>query len=427
MSRAPRFILPALASLFLAVSCSVPVAFYDKSATLSSINIIDHEGISETFSNPDRLKNYENVNFLAPQPYKKVLRVYHRNPNGDILASVTSYYPNGQIKQYLDINNGRALGAYREWHENGVMKIEAKVIGGDPDITTAAEKTWLFHGCARAWDDDGNLIAEVPYEKGHLSGDSLYYHRNGNLWKKTPFEKNQVNGVHKIFQEDGSLLMTSEYVNGVREGKTIRFWNGAVVSSEEIYCRGKLITGHYYDNNGNLISEIKDGHGFRAVFGKDAIAELQEYKFGMMEGEVRVFGANQQLVKVYHLKNGFKNGDEIEFYDHPGESHPKLLVTWHDAKIQGLVKTWYPDGTLESQREMTCNKKNGLSTAWYQDGNLMLMEEYDQNKLVKGEYYKRGEKSPASRVSKGKGLATLFDEKGNFLRKIKYFNGKPDE
>lgn len=426
-SRSNHLFLLVASVLLLLSSCSVPQIVYDKSDTLASINIIDQEGISETFSNPDRLKNYQNVNFLAPQPYKKVLRIYQRNPEGNIIACVTSYHPNGQIKQYLDVVNGRAHGAYREWHENGVLKIDAEVIGGDADITPNAEKTWLFQGCAKAWDDDGNLIANIPYEKGHLVGNSLYYHSNGNLWKKVPFEKNQVHGTYEVYLENGTLLTTSEYVYGTREGKSLRFWEEGKIASEETFLRGRLITGCYYEPNGELTSEIRDGHGFKAVFGRNSIAELQEYAYGIMEGEVRVFGNNKQLVKVYHLKNGFKHGEEIDYFDHPGAIHPKLLVTWHDAKIQGWVKTWYANGTMESQKEMTDNKKSGLSTAWYQDGNLMMIEEYDQNKLVRGEYYKKGDKIPLSQVSKGKGLVTLFDAQGSFLRKITYLNGKPDE
>ena len=90
-----------------------------------------------------------------------------------------------------------------------------------------------------------------------------------------------------------------------------------------------------------------------------------------------------------------------------------------------MVKTWYPDGSMESQREMSGNYKNGLLTAWYIDGNLMLIEEYDRDKLIRGEYFKKGEKIPASQVAGGKGVATLFDSEGNYLRRVNIFNGRP--
>jgi antitoxin component YwqK of YwqJK toxin-antitoxin module len=395
---------------------------------LATINIIDHEGISETFSNADRLKRYEDVDFLAPQPYKKVLRIYQRNADGDILACVTSYHQNGQIKQYLDIVNGRAFGMYQEWHENGALKVEAEVIGGEADVTPSAEKTWLFQGYARAWDNDGRLLAEIPYDKGELKGVSIHYHPNGQVWKKTPFSKNQVNGIAEVFLENGQLLSSSQYMNGIREGLSVRYWDSERVASEEVYSNGKLFSGRYFNLCGELISEIHEGQGFRAIFSKDAVAELHEYRHGVLDGQIKVFGRNQHLIKTYHVKNGFKHGEEVEYFDSFGKNpRPKLMVTWHEARLHGLCKTWYPDGGIESQREMVNNKKHGLLSAWYKDGNIMLLENYENNKLVRGEYYNKGEKSPVTTVNNGKGQATLFDADGHYLSRIKYLNGVPDE
>src|SRR5690606_28139013 len=102
--------------------------------TLISINIIDENGLTETISNAERLKRFENTDFLASQPYQKVSRVYSRNAEGDICAYITSYHSNGGAKQYLEVVNGRAFGVYREWHFNGILKIDAIVIGGSGDL-----------------------------------------------------------------------------------------------------------------------------------------------------------------------------------------------------------------------------------------------------------------------------------------------------
>ena len=111
---------------------------------------------------------------------------------------------------------------------------------------------------------------------------------------------------------------------------------------------------------------------------------------------------------------------------YPGTLEPKMALTWYQGKLQGPARTWYSDGQLESQRELGDNKKNGLLTAWYQDGSLMLIEEYDQDKLVRGEYFRQGEKIPLTEVIKGKGTATLFDSEGHFIRRVAYVNGIPE-
>ena len=145
---------------------------------------------------------------------------------------------------------------------------------------------------------------------------------------------------------------------------------------------------------------------------------------GIQEGLVKQIDANGNIYKVYSLKDGLKHGEEIDFY--PGSSDPQLVIQWTQGKIHGITKTFYPNGTQESQREMAGNKKNGLFTAWYSDGNMMLIEEYDHDKFIKGEYYKRGDRFPASAIIEGKGTATIFDSEGIFIRKISYRNGRPE-
>jgi antitoxin component YwqK of YwqJK toxin-antitoxin module len=93
--------------------------------------------------------------------------------------------------------------------------------------------------------------------------------------------------------------------------------------------------------------------------------------------------------------------------------------------IQGIVKTWYPNGKLESQREFNQNKKHGTSVAWYENGDVMLIEDYDRDLLLTASYFKIKDPNPTSRIEQGRGIATLYTSHGIFLRKISYEKGKP--
>lgn len=391
---------------------------------LTSINLIDRNGMSETISNPDRLNHYKNCDFLGSQPYQKVLRVFERDKNGNILSIVTSYHPNGQLNQYLEVLNSRASGKYQEWNANGTIKLDSNIIGGVADITPSAGKTWLFEGCNRAWDENGNLQAEILYKKGELEGFSTYFHPNGKIWKKVPFHKNAVEGTEEVFLDSGELFQVSEYTQGSRDGMSIRYWQKDKIAAEEEYSQGLLQQGKYFDIKGKQISEIKDGNGLRAIFGKEQVVEMHEYQKGMLSGEIKVFTKDNQLKQVYHVKDQMKNGEEIEYHSN---TKPKLVINWVKGTIQGVVKTWYENGTQESQREMSENLKNGHLTAWYKDSSLMMIEEYDHGKLQKGEYYKKGERTAVSQVEAGSGVATIYDADGNFIRKVNYKNGKPSE
>lgn len=394
---------------------------------LQTISLIDRNGITETINNPERIKLYQSVNFLAPQPYQKVYRIHKRDTQGNIPSYLHSYHENGQVKQYLEVKNSRALGQYKEWYPNGRLKTHTFIIGGEADLSDGAEKTWIFDGTAHAWDEDGNLITEIYYQKGQLQGHSLYYHPNGTIWKKIPYQDNLIHGTFEVYLDNGQIFQKSEFQRGQLHGPAFRFWPGCDrLAYEEEYVDGELKYGKYYDLCGGLISEVSEGNGYRAVFGKSDLAELHEIRNGIPEGEVRMFGTDKKLMRLYHCRNGLLHGEETEYYEIPGKRHiPKILVTWYEGKIQGIVKTWYDNGVQECNREMSNNTKNGISTAWYSDGSLMMIEEYERDALMRGEYFRKGSQIPLSTIKEGSGTATIFDAEGNFLRKVQYDKGIP--
>ncbi len=255
-----------------------------------------------------------------------------------------------------------------------------------------------------------------PICNGELQGISIYYHPNGIVWKRLPHNRDSWTELPNFIWSQAVLLQTVEYVQGVKQGTSKRFWKDCKVAAEEVYCEGKLTSGRYYDQCETLLAQIDNGTGYRAIFGKESLSELQEYHDGVLKGQIKFYAANGALIKSSHMINNIKHGEEIEYYDSPQGQQPlpKLSIMWAEGIIQGLVKTWYPNGIQESQREMANNCKNGLLTAWYNNGNIMLIEEYDRNKLVKGEYFPMGEKIPVSEINAGRGLATLYDAQGTF-------------
>lgn len=425
----PTFLYCSFITSFLLFSGCTSTSYRNGQQPLKSISLIDRNGMTETFSNEERLKQYENVNFLSSQSYEKILRVHMRDRQGNIQAYATSYHPNGQPKQYLEILNSRAFGQYKEWHENGAIKLTGNVIAGNPDIDSSSEATWIFDDHAFVWDEEEHLTVDITYEKGKLQGDSFYYHPNGNLWKRIPYVKDEIDGISETYFNNGNLLQKTSYTQGMKHGPAYRYWNSdslQLLASQENYSGDILKEGKYYDRSGKLISAIDNEIGFRAIFGKKELTELHEYHHGVPEGIVKIFATDQKLIRTYHVKNDQKHGEEIEYYDAPHLRHlAKLSITWYEGKIQGVAKTWYDNEAQESKREMSHNKKNGLSTAWYRDGNLMLLENYDHDKLVKGEYYRRGEKFPMSVIKEGQGIATIFNSEGGFSSKVKYSGGIP--
>lgn len=420
-------LLSCLALCLLLCGCSSKKTSPDDTV-LISIQVIDRNGFAETISTSDRLIRYQNTDFCAPQPYQKVLRVFGKTTEGKTPSYITSYHSNGHVWQYLEIVDGRAHGIYREWHLNGTQKMELHVIEGMAELSETALGSWVFDGMNRVWSENGTLIAEISYEKGMLQGDSLYYFPGGQLQKKIPYSQNEVNGSLLCYHETGSVAETIPHVRGIRQGIATSYYPDNTLCYEETFDKGLLLEGRYYTKKGELMSSISQGNGTRIEWISSLIRRSVQYQKGTPEGFVECFDEKENIQVKYQQKDGKKHGEEWEYYpltSPDATPQPKLLLHWQEDILQGIVKTWFPNGVQESQKEMYQNKKNGQSFAWFSNGHLMLSEEYEKDLLISGTYYKKGDKKPVSRVAQGKGTATLYHPDGYLLHKIFYDKGVP--
>lgn len=419
------FLIPL--TLLCFVSCGKP----EIEAPLMTIQIQDRNGMTETVNAPDRIALLSQSDFLGHQPYKKVLRIYRKE--GKSHSKITTYHPNGGIWQYLEAEEMRANGLYQEWFSNGQLRIEAQVIGGPADVSPGAQQDWLFDGISHVWDEQGHLLAKISYRQGRLDGNSIYYYTSGQIEKEVPFSNGSIEGELVEFYETGATKAKTQYRKGKKLGDSIGYFLGGQMAWEESYRDDLLLQGIYYDPQGIHISEVEGGIGFKAMYendNKEFLAHLIQIRQGYAEGEVRNFSPKGDLTSIYHIKNGKKHGEEINYYSaqeqQDGKQEPlhKLSINWDQDKIHGSVKTWYNSGQIQSQREYSHNQKIGTSISWYRDGSLMLVEEYEANRLDKGQYYKRSGRDPVSSVINGNGVATLYDEQGIFLRKVTYVKGE---
>ena len=211
----------SLSCLFF-TSCSPRKAPDD--STLVSIQVIDRNGFSETISANDRLARYQNTDFCEPQPYQKVLRVFGKNAEGKTASVLTSYHSNGHLWQYLEVFNGRAHGTYREWHFNGTQKMQLHVIEGIPELSDAALKSWVFDGINQVWDESGDLVAEISYERGMMHGDSVYYYANKQVKKRIPYAQDELHGTLICYHENETVAEIIPHVKGLRHGKASSFF-----------------------------------------------------------------------------------------------------------------------------------------------------------------------------------------------------------
>jgi len=390
---------------------------------LARVNIVDCNGLSETITLTDRLKDLSRRNFLDPQPFRKVMRTFLKDGQGRTRSIITSYYDSGHIRQYLECSNGRACGSYLEWHQNGKKKIQARVCAGVADLNDKAFSSWSFDGPCFSWEERGSLRAVFSYQHGKLHGPATVFFPSGEKERDLFYVLGLQEGKETLFYKGGDAQEILSFSEDLRHGVCQGFKEGGELLWEEAYEKGLLDRGSYFGSGGGLLSSVSGGAGLRSVFENGELVEQHEISQGRPEGRVSLFSEDGRVAAIYSVREGKKEGEEVRFF--PGSSSPRLSLEWKEGLLHGNVKTWYENGQLESQREMSQNNKQGVALAWYSNGSLMLAEEYEKDRLLRGQYLKKGDPVPISVVENGAGHATLFDDSGAVVEKIPYEDGAP--
>lgn len=402
---------------------------------LQLIQIVDQQDVVETISNRGRLRQLQRREFAAPQPYKKVLRSYCRDAQHRQRGIISSYYPNGNLMQWLEICDGRAAGDYREWHLNGEIKICAQIVGGIADLTPLAQESWQFDQTCKAFDQKGQLLAQVHYCRGQRQGLEKRFWPTGALRAEIPFHEGSSEGVCREFDQRGHLLQCVSYRKGRLHGRSLRYWPAGTLAHVEDFEGGRLRRGRYWTFDGRLAGRVECGSGQRVLFVKGRISERQTYRGGEQTGSVAYYSDDHQLERIAEFQGGRKEGKEVLFHalgvqrdgscDRANRPIPKLEMHWRGDRLQGTVRTWFVSGRLRSCHERSQNLREGNYTCYYPDGQVMFLEQYRQDRLLAGQYFALGERTPCSAVVEGRGIATLFDERGNLTHQINYTEGWP--
>ncbi len=414
--------------LLAGLSCSKSKIVKDNE--LTHIQLFDRNGVSETITKKERLLQSSNIDFLKNQPYEKVVRVYKRDAEGRVSSILTSYHENGEIYQYLEVLGGRARGAYKEWYPNGNKRIEAHLMEGIGDLSIDAQTSWIFDGYSKVYHENGEIHAELFYDKGKLNGLMKYYDEEGRISKTIPYKNDLIEGEKKIFSKEGGLIASSLYEKNILSGVSFHLGNDDLGAFNEEYENGLLKKGVYYNFSGAITHRIEDGFGVKPFYAFGCLVSEEAFKNAKVEGVCKFYRKNGSLDFMFTMLDDEKNGPMVFFYEKlDPEKNPlkRASIDYKDGEISGKILTWYPNGQLESEKEMVSNQKNGLFLAWYEDGSLMMKEEYENDVLVHGKYLKKGQDVPVSRVVHGNGLVTLFDSKGTFLKKVSMEKGVPSE
>ena len=300
---------------------------------------------------------------------------------GKNIIIMEEYYDNGKIKFDGEFLYGKRNGKGKEYYKDQI-KFEGEYKNGK-----------VLSGIK--YDDNGNIVQKYNNINGNGEENDFYNFRlmNPNLVKKK-------NGKEKEYNGKGKLIFEGEFLNDVRHGTGKEYYNeklkfegeylygwkikGKFYINETLRYEGEYLfdrvyNGKGYDEDGNIIFEIKNGNGrVEEYYDNGNIKFEGEYLNGKKNGKGKEY--NNKGIKEYegdYLK-GKKHGQGKEYnsYDGKLEFEGQFL----NGEKNGHGKEFSYSGQLLFEGEYLNGKKFGHGIEYGYNGKVIYEGEYPKEK-----------------------------------------------
>ena len=182
------------------------------------------------------------------------------------------YYNKSGLKYEGEYLDGKKNGKGKEYYYEGKLLFEGEYLNGK-----------RIKG--KYYDKNENMI----YKLNNSNGFGREYYSSGKILFEGEYLNGRRNGKGKEYFEDGKLKFEGDYLKGEKNGKGKEFVNDKIRFNGK-YINGLKWDGKGYDENNNVIYELKNGKGF-----------IKEYDF------------NNKLVFEGEYIDGKRNGKGREY------------------------------------------------------------------------------------------------------------------
>jgi antitoxin component YwqK of YwqJK toxin-antitoxin module len=145
---------------------------------------------------------------------------YALNKTGEIDCYYKSFYSDGKVKVYTEIEYGQKNGVSIEYYESGI------------------------------------LSRIVPYKKGSITGKEIQFYKNGILKGIRSFKNNIIDGLVIIFYENGFMKTKYYRKNNHFIGNVYEYYDNSFLKKYKFFSdNGELAYIREYNRNGRFIKE----------------------------------------------------------------------------------------------------------------------------------------------------------------------------
>jgi len=168
--------------------------------------------------------------------------------------------------------------------------------------------------------ENGNLVEEGDYNKGHKSGEWKYYYDNKQLFEKVNYLWGKLNGSYQSYWDNGSIKKEGFYNQGKKTGNWKMFYRDKKPALTEEYDEnGKLVDGVYFDQDGKTVNN-------ESIIQKPSFPGGMKAFYQFLAKEIR-YPANAQ-------KNGVQGTVKLSFVvTTSGKIHDLNVVASPDSDL----------------------------------------------------------------------------------------------
>ncbi|MFA5329005.1 MAG: toxin-antitoxin system YwqK family antitoxin [Prolixibacteraceae bacterium] len=161
------------------------------------------------------------------------------------VGEMKRFHPNGKIRAILNFTEGSDESDAQMFDEHGKLIAKGKYAGQKKN----GEWTYLA---------DSKIVLTENYVDGLKEGVSKRFYKTGELLEESSWKNDKLNGAYRSFFQDGQVYLECGYSGGKLNGK-FKSWHvdGKPELEATYYDGARDQDWKYFDKDGNLLYTLK--------------------------------------------------------------------------------------------------------------------------------------------------------------------------
>lgn len=139
----------------------------------------------------------------------------------------------------------------------------------------------------KVYYDNGNIKEYIPIENNSINGELITYYENGRVNKKSKYKNDKKNGLSEHFYENGLRKYKADFVDGKQEGWTYFYDTTGVLKERQFFSNddndGKFV--RFFEDGeiqflGQFYDSIDSHYVLERFYGSDSIKSYRYEKAG---------------------------------------------------------------------------------------------------------------------------------------------------